>query len=900
MHARHDTCRFSSRLFCLLLVYSLILSTVAPFKVSRAAAEAESPKVSIPPKATKAQQKGGRRDSEVLVRFRSGVSLQQKQDAVSSMGAKSARRLRGASQIYVIHLPAGQVPEAAAAQLLLNPAVQEAEPNYLIVGDEAMKNLPSAEKPSLRDNAELKREPSSAAGATQAGQTTSSEPGAIIAVIDSGVDFAHPDLRPHQWRNPKESDNQRDDDRNGFVDDLYGFDWLGKGEAGSEDSGHGTMVAGLIASQKNSAAAASMQQPLALMSLRVLDSNGRGDVASAIEAIDYATMMGASIINCSWGMEENSAFLRQAIERAATRNVLVVASAGNDSRDIEAAPYYPASYGLSNLLVVASTNSSSDLASWSNRGAAHVHVAAPGDNITSTGRNGGYETLLGTSASAAIASGIAGLIKTERPSLSAERTRELILAGARAVPALKDKVSSGGVIDAAGTIAKTEALPPNKGRDNRDDSPGNGQGGNNAPGNSAGGNGGNGSPVTPPEQVNRTKGTPGLNLPNLDLIRNRKPQEPKAVPSIPSTMRAIKDSVSERRDVGQAPTQLLAWSSEVTNVDSLISNARGGVSDSPFSLFGGMSSPAPPPPASYSAVADFSSSQNPNSYWSYGYKTLSGSTFTSFSSNINLFGAGLDSWSQGSCCPFVTRNNTGTTYTYPSATWVTQPADVLNLHPGSNGDKAVVRWTAPSSGTYTIEGRYQGIDSTGPTTSEVAIFHNSTSVFTGAVNGYGNQATFSVTRTVAAGDTIDFQVGYGSNNNYSYDSTGLAATISPTSRYNVALASNGAVATSSSNYGALFTASNAINGEHKGLNYFGGGVWHSSAQTFPQWMQIDFNGSKTIDEIDVYAVQDNYTNPIEPTETTTFSLYGLTNYEAQYWNGTSWATIPGGSVSGNK
>ena len=903
MSARHVTPGLSHNLFSLFLAYSLVLSLIAPFIVRRAEAAPDAKAVALS-NAARAQKKGGRRDSEVLLRFRSGVSLRQKQDVVSSLEARSARRLRGGSQVYVIHLPAGLVPEAAVAQLLLNPAVQAAEPNYLIMADEVgTKILP----------------PSSTA--TQTVQAAGGASGAVIAVIDSGVDFNHPDLRSNQWKNQKESDNKRDDDRNGFVDDLYGFDWAGAGVAGSEDSGHGTLVAGIIASQKNTAAA-SAQQPLALMSLRVLDSNGKGDVASAIEAIDYATTMGASVINCSWGTDENSAFLRQAIERAAVRNILVVASAGNDGRDIEASPYYPASYGLSNLLVVASTDSSSNLASWSNRGAVHAHVAAPGDNITSTGRGGGYETLLGTSASAAIASGIAGLIKIERPSLSAERIREMILGGARAVPALKDKVSSGSVIDVAGAIAKTEALPPNEGRDNRDDNPGNGQGGNNAPGNGRG-NGVNGNPVTPPEQINRVKGAPGLNLPNLDVIRNRKPQEPKAVPPIPSTMRAPKDSVSERRDVEQTPTQLLAWSSEVPTVDALLSHARGGVSDSPFSLFGGpggrqtannaasssafyapfMSMLAPPtPPGSYNAVADFSPSQNPTGAWSYGYKTLTGSAFTAFSSHGNPYGAGADSWTPGISCPFVTRNNTGATYTYPNAPSVTQPADMLNLHPGLNGERGVVRWTAPAAGTFLIEGRFQGLDSVGQTTTDVAILHNSTTIFAGIINAYGNQATFSVTRTVDAGDTIDFQVGFGSNNSYNYDSTGLAAIITSASRVNFALASNGGTATVSSQYSASFPASAAINGDRYNLYQPDGRYnnWFSAAgATKPDWIEVSLNGSKTIDEIDVVTLQDNHVNPVDPTEATTFTQYGLTAFEVQYWNGSAWQTVPGGSVTGN-
>jgi RHS repeat-associated protein len=119
-------------------------------------------------------------------------------------------------------------------------------------------------------------------------------------------------------------------------------------------------------------------------------------------------------------------------------------------------------------------------------------------------------------------------------------------------------------------------------------------------------------------------------------------------------------------------------------------------------------------------------------------------------------------------------------------------------------------------------------------------------------------------------------------------------------RSNVALTANGATATASSTYsGYPLVPSAAIDGEHKGLNWPNGGGWHSSSATFPQWLEVAFNGSKTIDEIDIYTVQDNPSNPAEPTETMTFSLYGLTGFDVQYWNGSAWATVTGGSVTGN-
>lgn len=121
-------------------------------------------------------------------------------------------------------------------------------------------------------------------------------------------------------------------------------------------------------------------------------------------------------------------------------------------------------------------------------------------------------------------------------------------------------------------------------------------------------------------------------------------------------------------------------------------------------------------------------------------------------------------------------------------------------------------------------------------------------------------------------------------------------------RMNFALAANGGVATASSSYDIapwIYTPAGTNNGVRTGSPAVSGEAWNGATNTFPQWVQIDFSGSKAIDEIDFFTVQDNWQNPAEPTETMTFSLYGVTGFDVQYWNGSSWVTVPDGSVSGN-
>jgi Tol biopolymer transport system component len=188
------------------------------------------------------------------------------------------------------------------------------------------------------------------------------------------------------------------------------------------------------------------------------------------------------------------------------------------------------------------------------------------------------------------------------------------------------------------------------------------------------------------------------------------------------------------------------------------------------------------PRSTYSAVGDFSATQNPHGVWSYGYRASSGSGLTLYTKHDKPWGCGVDRWyPEGASEPMIAYNGTGQT---ASCLTINHPSDVLNVHPGPAGEKSVVRWRAPSSGTVKIEGRFEGIDtdtSVGGTTSDVAVVHNSaTNLFSASVNGFGAKTPFSITRTVAAGDTIDFSVGYGSNATHSNDSTGLSVTITPT------------------------------------------------------------------------------------------------------------------------
>jgi RHS repeat-associated protein len=486
----------------LLLCYVLVLSLFSPFAITGGLAS-----------TSKAQEPAPYREGELLVRFQQGVSQSDKETIIAAHGARRKKQLAGESGVEKLELRPGRDANTAALEMLLNPQVEFAEPNFLIAKDQLNPNdARFSEQWALRNTGQNGGQFGADVNASGAWTTTTGSASTVIAVIDSGIDWQHPDLANNQWTNPAP----------GASDDLHGWDFVSDSAEIKDEQGHGTAVAGIIAAEGNNAVGVTgVMWRASLMSLRVLDNTGTGDIAAAVEAIDYAVAHGAQVINLSWGTVGESAALKDAIERANRRNVVVVCSAGNGGRELNTGPYYPASFALPNLISVAATDNADQLLSWSNWDARNVSVAAPGTNIFTTRMGGGYWNVTGTSAAAPLVAGIVGLLKTFRPAASTRLIARAISNGARQVASLSGKVSSGGVADAAGAMAKMHGAanqsPPLP-----------------VPGRGVGGNGPGGSFATTPPPT--TSGPPGVNLPNLDEIRNAPPQPPKAKAPIESNL----------------------------------------------------------------------------------------------------------------------------------------------------------------------------------------------------------------------------------------------------------------------------------------------------------------------------------------------------------------------------
>jgi len=319
--------------------------------------------------------------------------------------------------------------------------------------------------------------------------------GIIVAVTDTGVDYNHQDLIHRMWRNPDEVANDGiDNDDNGFIDDLVGWDFAKNDNKPYDLSmslfdilfkggnpGHGTHVAGVVgASRNNRLGSAGVAPEVKIMAVRMISENGQGDTAGAIAAIDYSVKNGAHIISASWGSEgeePGDMALREAIQRAEAKEILFIAAAGNGrmdtqsmqakgyDNDADAKPVYPASYSYKNIIAVAALTPTDELASFSNFGKVTVDLGAPGTKILSTVPGDRYQDTIidlgqikatwdGTSMATPFVSGAAAVIWSQDHSLDGNAVKIKVLSQVKSVPSLVSSVLTGGRLDMKGLLPR--------------------------------------------------------------------------------------------------------------------------------------------------------------------------------------------------------------------------------------------------------------------------------------------------------------------------------------------------------------------------------------------------------------------------------------------------------------
>ena len=411
---------------------------------------------------------------ELLVQFKKNAHQEAQGRAFRRINAQALERVvasQGKSQkgdlVLIKYLPTPNLPpQSIISRLTEDESVEFAEPNW-IYQHYATSNDPyytdgflwgmygGATKPTNQFG-------SQAGQAWAAGYTGSDT--VYVGVIDTGLQVRHIDLNQNAWTNPYESVNRRDDDGNGYIDDINGWDFDGNDRTvydGTQDS-HGTHVAGTIGAKGgNSTGVAGVNWNVKLISAKFLGSNG-GTLANAIKAIDYITDLktrhGLNIVatNNSWGGGGFSQLLQDAIERANQAEILFVAAAGNSGSNNDSTPSYPASYDNDNIIAVASITNNGDMSNFSNFGATTVDIGAPGSNIWSTVPsrwNGSTYTFYnGTSMATPHVTGAIALYASAHPNATASEIKNAILSNAIPTPSLEGLTVTGGRLGVYNTL----------------------------------------------------------------------------------------------------------------------------------------------------------------------------------------------------------------------------------------------------------------------------------------------------------------------------------------------------------------------------------------------------------------------------------------------------------------
>jgi subtilisin family serine protease len=355
-----------------------------------------------------------------------------------------------ASAEDIVDVNDGEIAAICASLRRANPGVSlRCEPNY-VVHSQITPN--DTQYSSLWGMLSIQ--------APRAWDVTTGSADVTVAIIDTGIEYTHPDLSENIALNSGEiPSNGIDDDRNGFVDDYYGYDFINNDGNPIDDHFHGTHCAGTIGARGNNArGVAGVAWNVKLMPVKVLSATGSGSYASVIGGINYAVKRGVKVLSLSLGGGAYSQALEDAISNARQNGVLLVAAAGNSAVNTDIYPSYPASSVQDNVLSVAATASGDVLASFSNWGPISVDVAAPGADILSTYLGGQYAWASGTSMATPHVAGIAAMLLSVNPNLSYAEVKNLIVGTVDPIASLNGKMASGGRVNLYTAIAK--ALQP--------------------------------------------------------------------------------------------------------------------------------------------------------------------------------------------------------------------------------------------------------------------------------------------------------------------------------------------------------------------------------------------------------------------------------------------------------
>lgn len=378
---------------------------------------------------------------QVILKFKEGTGPSKVEETLGVLGAFKTYQFKSTKALLLTIPDAVTATDVLAIVTALNEveSVDYASPNGILKVS-AVPNDP--QYANQDDLANIRAE--------QAWDTTRGSRDVLVGIIDTGIDYHNPELAENIWTNPGETGtdiegndkatNGVDDDANGYVDDVHGYDFINNDNDPMDDYGHGTHVAGTIGARGNNGTGiAGINWRVSLVPLKFIGADGGGSEADAVKAIEYATQMGIHITNNSWGGLGYNQALKDAIEANGKEGFLFVAAAGNNSVDNDSIDFFPANYGLENIISVAAVDNQDNKPDFSNWGARKVDIAAPGVGILSLGVDGisaPYVRMSGTSMAAPHVTGAAALIKAKNPESDFRAMKSRIIYGADQIPQL--------------------------------------------------------------------------------------------------------------------------------------------------------------------------------------------------------------------------------------------------------------------------------------------------------------------------------------------------------------------------------------------------------------------------------------------------------------------------------
>ncbi len=407
---------------------------------------------------------------EIIIRFADDTNAEQRKEALAT---GNLTELQAFDEINAKLLEtAPEDLEFVLAELDLDPRIAYAEPNFLMSLDIIPNDPQYPLQWSLENNGQTVDGnigiQDADIDAPEAWEVTTGSPDVIVAVVDSGVDFTHPDFggnnrsNPMMWTNPGEmcpgcSTDGLDNDNNGYIDDWRGWDFVNHDDNPIDDNGHGSHVTGILGARANNEqGVAGIAYDTTVMALKAFGAGGGGATADAIAAVLYAANHGADIINASWGGIAPSLSLQESIEYAGQRGTLFVAAGGNDGFDTDLIGHFPSALDLNSLISVGATNNRDELSDFSNYGLKTVDIGAPGEDIYSAWVRKDltlpYRHASGTSMAAPHVTGVAALIKAQFPDATPLGIKNLIFNAADPKASLEGLVSTGARLNAANAV----------------------------------------------------------------------------------------------------------------------------------------------------------------------------------------------------------------------------------------------------------------------------------------------------------------------------------------------------------------------------------------------------------------------------------------------------------------